>query len=159
MRHTTQISALDRRQFVISTTATLAAASLLPASASFAIANSRDFETIYQELVAGAQPIEDRIKLVLPKSAENGHNIKFSIAVKSPMTEQDYVEAIHILAPENPEPRVASFRLTPHSGKAEIAGRLRLAKTQDVIALAELNNGTAFIGRAKISVNISGCSG
>ncbi len=159
MTKVTKITNIDRRQFVIKGAAAATIANLLPSLTHSARAAAQKFESIYLGLVGNAQPIEDRVTLTLPKLAESGYNIRYTISVDSPMTEDDYVKAIHILAPENPEPRIASFQLTPYIGKAEIAGRLRLAKTQNVTALAQLNNDTFYVARQKIDVAVGGCSG
>ena len=77
----------------------------------------------------------------MPEIAENGNTVPFTISVDSPMTDKDYVKAVHVISTGNPQPGVATFRFTPQSGKAAAASRMRLAETQDVIALAELSDG------------------
>jgi sulfur-oxidizing protein SoxY len=69
------------------------------------------------------------------------------------------VKAIHVIATANPQPSVASFRLTPLSGRASVASRLRLARTQDVIGLAELSDGKFIMTRRPVKVTIGGCGG
>ena len=153
------ISTFDRRQFLVNGTASTVIALLLPATNGTAVAAPSKFESLYLGLVGNAKPIEEKIKLELPELAESGHNVRFNVSVESPMSENDYVKAIHILAPENPEPRIASFSLTPLSGKATISGRLRLAKTQEVITLAQLNTDKMYVARTKVIVAVGGCSG
>ena len=77
----------------------------------------------------------------LPEIAENGNTVPFTVIVDSPMTEKDYVKAMYVISTGNPQPGVATFRFTPQSGKAAVASRMRLARTQDIIALAELSDG------------------
>ena len=74
------------------------------------------------------------------------------------MHASSYVQAIHILAEGNPSPEVASFYFSPRSGKAEVSTRIRLAKTQEVVALALLSDGSIYQTRTEVKVTIGGCS-
>jgi sulfur-oxidizing protein SoxY len=51
------------------------------------------------------------------------------------------------------------FHLTPALGRANVDTRIRLGQTQDVIALAEMSNGSLFMARAEVKVTIGGCGG
>ena len=68
-------------------------------------------------------------------------------------------KAIHIVATANPQPGVATFRLTPLSGKAAVASRMRLQRTQDVITIAELSDGRFLMAKRTVKVTIGGCGG
>ena len=72
---------------------------------------------------------------------------------------EDYVKAIHVFATANPVPTVATFRLTPQSGLATVSSRMRLAETQDVVALAEQSTGRFLMIRKSVKVTIGGCGG
>ena len=74
------------------------------------------------------------------------------------MTDDDYVKTIHILSTSNPVARVATFHLSPVNGAAKVQSRMRLAKTQDVIALATLSSGVMLISTALVKVTIGGCA-
>ena len=65
------------------------------------------------------------------------------------MTAENHVKAIHLLSTANPRARVATFRFTLLSGKARVTSRMRLAKTQEVVAVAELSDGTFLMARAQ----------
>jgi sulfur-oxidizing protein SoxY len=54
---------------------------------------------------------------------------------------------------------VAAFRFSPLSGKATVAGRMRLARTQDVIGIAELSDGRFLTSKRNVKVTIGGCGG
>nr|VFJ94667.1 MAG: sulfur-oxidizing protein SoxY [Candidatus Kentron sp. H]VFJ94929.1 MAG: sulfur-oxidizing protein SoxY [Candidatus Kentron sp. H]VFK01816.1 MAG: sulfur-oxidizing protein SoxY [Candidatus Kentron sp. H] len=125
----------------------------------------RSFATVEETLKAiegitgGKAPTEEKVSLELPRIAENGNTVPFTVSVDSPMTDSHHVKAIHILAEENPKPEVATFHLTPKSGKAEVKARMRLAKTQNVVAVAEMNDGGMYLTRERIKVTIGGCGG
>lgn len=112
-----------------------------------------------EDLAKGKALAEEKVSIDLPRIAENGNTVPFTVSVESPMTENDYVKAIHVLAEKNPLPEVATFHLTPQSGKAEVRARMRLAKSQDVVAVAEMNDGRMYIARQAIKVTIGGCGG
>ncbi len=99
------------------------------------------------------------ITLTTPAIAENGNTVPISVSVESPFTAEDYVKAVHIIAEENPFPDVISFYYTPASGRASNSTRIRLAKTQNVVALAELSDGRILQTANEVKVTIGGCGG
>jgi sulfur-oxidizing protein SoxY len=108
----------------------------------------------------GDKPIkEGKIKLDLPSIAENGLVVPLSFEVESPMTATDYVKAVHFFAEGNPNPFVAAFKFTPLAPKAAASIRIRLAKTQNIIALAEMSNGDVYKAVKEVKVTIGGCGG
>ena len=99
------------------------------------------------------------VKIGLPEIAENGNTVPYTVHVDSPMTEKDYVKTLHVYATGNPGPQIVSANFTPMSGKAYIKGRMRLAKTQDVVAVAQMSTGKVYIGRTAVKVTVGGCGG
>jgi len=99
----------------------------------------------------------DKIKLTVPEIAENGAVVPVKIEIDHPMEEKNYVKAIHVLNKGNGNARCADIMLTPANAKGYFATRVKLSKTQDVVALVELSDGT-FIQTAKsVKVTIGGC--
>lgn len=99
------------------------------------------------------------IKLTTPAIAENGNTVPLQVALDGALPAGQYVKAIHLFAADNPSPEVASFFFTPASGRAQVATRIRLARTQQVIALAELSDGTVWRAANEVKVTIGGCGG
>ena len=97
--------------------------------------------------------------LELPQIAENGNTVPLSIEVESPMSNSDHVKAVHIFAEGNPAPEVASFHFSPANGIAKASVRIRLAQTQNVIAVAELSDGSILQATTEVKVTIGGCGG
>ena len=91
--------------------------------------------------------------------AENGNTVPFSVSAESPMTEADHVKALHIISTGNPQADIAVFTFSPQSGKAGVSSRMRLAKTQEIIVVAELSDGKFLIGKRTVKVTIGGCGG
>jgi sulfur-oxidizing protein SoxY len=152
-------STLDRRAFVLGAGAVAALAPLLAGRVGAQEA-APAWQEALKKIVGDGQPTSSaRLTFDLPEIAENGNMVPFTVNVESPMTDKDHVKAIHILATENPQPNVASFRFTPLSGRASVASRMRLARTQEVIGLAELGDGKFLMARRSVRVTISGCGG
>lgn len=114
-------------------------------------------EATLGRLVGGRKAQAGKVVVRAPELAENGNTVPITVAVESPMSEQDYVRAIHVVADGNPNPEVLSAQLSPANGRAEISARIRLAKTQRVIAYAELSDGSVWAGEAAVRVTIGGC--
>jgi sulfur-oxidizing protein SoxY len=112
-----------------------------------------------KKIVGDKKLVPGKIKLDLPTIAENGLVVPLNFEVESPMTEKDYVKAVHFFAEGNPSVNVATFHFTPLSPKAAASTRLRLAKTQDIVAVAEMSNGDMFSARKEVKVTIGGCGG
>ena len=100
-----------------------------------------------------------KIKMDVPEIAENGLVVPINIEVESPMTDADYVKAVHVFAEGNPLPNVVSYKFTPACGKAAASARMRLAQTQNVVCVAEMSNGSLYKATAAIKVTIGGCGG
>ena len=52
--------------------------------------------------IGDKKPGSGRITLELPQIAENGATVPVAFEVDSPMTDKDYVKALHIFAEKNP---------------------------------------------------------
>ena len=159
MRQTVIATNLDRRQFGIGAAATVIGAAL-PA---VALAQDKPAPAAWEQAVSkvlgDAKPIQGKMTIEMPEIAENGNTVPFTIAVDSPMSDKDYIKAIHVIATANPQPGVATFRFTPLAGKASVSSRLRLARTQDVLSIAEVSDGRFLMDKRNVKVTIGGCGG
>ena len=110
-----------------------------------------------REVVGEAPVRKGRVTLDIPPLVENGNTIAMSVAVDSPMTEKDHVKAIHVFNEKNPQPDIISVHLGPRSGKATFSTRIRLADSQNVVAIAEMSDGTLWSDTAEVIVTIAAC--
>ena len=147
----------NRRAFVVGLAAI--AASTGCANRGAAQSTPGDFQVVLKSLIGDATPIEGKISLELPEIAENGNTVPYTVRVESPMTDSQYVKAMHLLAPGNPLPQISSFFFTPQSGKAAVSSRMRLAQTQEVLVLAEMSDGTFYTAKRAVRVTVGGCGG
>jgi len=111
------------------------------------------------KFTGGKPTAPGRITIDLPEIAENGNTVPFTVKVESPMTADDYVSDILVVAPENPRPQIVTFRLTPMCGSAEVATRIRLAATQDVTVVAKTSKGQFISAKRTVKVTVGGCGG
>jgi sulfur-oxidizing protein SoxY len=140
-------------------TVAIAGASLAPRRALAQAAKPGAHQEVLNKLVGGKKAQAGKVTVRMPEIAENGNTVPVTVSVDSPMTPQNYVKSVHVVADDNPNPEVMSVHFTPASGKAEISTRMRLAKTQSVIAYAELSDGSVWSGKAEAKVTIGGCGG
>ena len=144
---------LTRRAALKSTGAILCLSSL----PTLAVAKVEDMQTTIKELF-GDRPIsEARVNLKVPPIAENGYSVSVDVDVDSPMTSENYVKRIVLLSDRNPIPLIASYTLSPRSGLAKVSGRVRLAGTQSLYAIAEMNDGSLYSGSTKTVVTVAAC--
>jgi sulfur-oxidizing protein SoxY len=156
-------SVFNRSQFInrrqaLALGAGAATVAMLGASSAPALANNDAEETI-KKFTGGKTAVQGKIKLDLPEIAENGNTVPMTVTVDSPMTEQSHVTEVLIVADANPRSGVATFHFTPASGVAEANTRIRLASTQDVIAVAKMNDGSFYTASKQVKVTIGGCGG
>jgi sulfur-oxidizing protein SoxY len=108
--------------------------------------------------VVGEAPLhKGKVKLELPPLIENGNSVSMTVTVDSPMTSEDFVKAIHVFNEKNPQPNVMSIHLSPRAGRASIATRIRLADSQKVIAVAEMNDGSFWSDELEVIVTLAAC--
>jgi len=150
----------DRRTLLIGGAAAVALSAFL---ARLPVASAQEVSNGWREavetLLGESTPVESQLSLNLPEIAENGNTVPFAVDVESPMTAEDYTKTITVFSTSNPLPTIIALHFTPLSGKASAVGRMRLAKSQDIVAVAELSNGTFLMARRSVHVTIGGCGG
>ena len=146
-----------RRQVLISGSSLAVVGVALPGRR--AAANLPAMQAWMQSILGDRTAQEGRIVIDLPAIAENGNTVPLTVEVESPMTEDDYVKAVHVMTERNPDPEVATFRFTPKSGRATVSTRIRLVESQSVHAVAEMSDGRIYTASREVEVTIGGCGG
>lgn len=109
--------------------------------------------------IVGSSPIRDgRVKLIIPPLVESGNLVVLKLSIESPMTANDYVKAVNVIAEGNPLPNIFTAYFTPRSGRAELTTRVRLADSQRVWAIAQMSDGSFWQGYADTLVTLSACT-
>ena len=138
---------LSRRKFV----ATASAGVLIGAAAASPVYASIIDQHI-EEFTGGADVLSGGIDLDAPEIAENGNTVPVNVTAEGAVS-------IMLLASANPVPSVATFNFGPLSGARSGSTRIRLIKTQDVLAIAKMEDGTFKSTKATVKVTIGGCGG
>lgn len=128
----------------------------LPAAA---FATPEDLDKAIKAFTGGAEARQGKLTLTAPEIAENGNTVPISVDVDSAMSGDDMVESVTVLADGNPNPDVITFHFTPLSGKPSATTRMRLAKTQNVVAIAKMKDGSFHMDKKTVKVTIGGCGG
>lgn len=150
----TDLSIISRRHFVIGAAGAVSAT----AFAQSVLANG--WEEALSAMTGGDAYAEDGlVDLSMPEIAENGNVVPFEVTVDSPMTADSHVTQLTLVATGNPTPDIASYTLSPAMGEATISSRMRLGKTQDIVAVAKMNDGSLHGVKTTVKVTIGGCGG
>ncbi len=104
------------------------------------------------EFTGGAEVAEGGVTLTAPEIAENGNTVPISVSAEG-------AEEIAVFAAGNPNPEVVTFKFGPLAGSHEASTRIRLAGTQDVVAVAKMSDGTFARASQEVKVTIGGCGG
>ena len=122
----------------------------------FAMAPLASFaETIDEAIAAytgGATPAEGGITITAPEIAENGNTVPVTIDAPG-------ASEITLFAAGNPTPHVATAMFGAAAGARMLATRIRLGRTQDIIAIAKMPDGSMVTTKVEVKVTIGGCGG
>lgn len=137
---------LTRRETLAVGAAAVAVTALpMPAMASAA-------DDMIAEFTGGAAVADGGVDLDAPEIAENGNTVPIEVGAEGAV-------AIMVLAAGNPTPGVATFNFGPLAGATRAKTRIRLAGTQDVIAVAKMGDGSFAKTQKTVKVTIGGCGG
>jgi sulfur-oxidizing protein SoxY len=131
-------------------------AGLLP-GVGWAASRRPDPEAILRDATSGRTVTWEGVTIEMPQLAETGNSVPITLSAQSPMTEADYVRRLSIVVPGNPEPLGPAFLLSPANGVARVSTRLRLARTQTVVVLAEHSDGRVTGAQLPVLVTLGAC--
>lgn len=141
-----------RREVLVMGAGALALAAVGPAQAS-----PESMAEAIKAFVGEAEVQKGRVTLEIPALVENGNSVPVKVTVESPMTPQDFVKTIAIFNERNPQPNVANFHLSARAGRAEVSTRIRLGDSQNIVAIAQLSDGTFWSDTAELVVTLPAC--
>ena len=119
-----------------------------PADAFKAKSDADAIKSLYGK---AAEP-SDKVKLDAPEIAENGAVVPISVS-----TTLADVTSISFVVPENPNALAAYYKIPPGT-MPNVANRLKMAKTSNVIAIVEAG-GKLYSATKEVKVTIGGCGG
>jgi len=107
---------------------------------------------------AGGAPVRaGRVEFDIAPLVENGNTVPVTVRVQSPMTDADHVKAIAIFNQRNPQRDVANFSLGPRAGRATVSTRIRLAASQQLVAVAKMNDDSCWSKTVDVLVTLAAC--
>jgi sulfur-oxidizing protein SoxY len=106
----------------------------------------------------GGAPVQrGKVRLDIAELVDNGNVVPLTVTVDSAMTAAEHVLAIAIFNEKNPQREVAKFTLGPRAGKASVSTRMRLATSQQLVAVAQLNDGSFWSHSVNVIVTLAAC--
>jgi sulfur-oxidizing protein SoxY len=142
-----------RRRDVIAAAAGLAGAVWVRTAS----ANADELAAMIKQFAGGAPVREGRVEFEIAPLVENGNTVPVTVRVQSPMSEADHVKAIAIFNESNPQRDVANFFLGPRSGRATVSTRIRLATSQQLVAVAKMSDGSCWTKTVDVLVTLAAC--
>lgn len=109
-------------------------------------------DEVIAAFTGGADVADGGVTLTSPEIAENGNTVPVSV-------EAEGATSIMLLATGNPTPGVCTFNFGPLAGARSASTRIRLAGTQDVVAIAKMADGSFARASNTVKVTIGGCGG
>jgi sulfur-oxidizing protein SoxY len=143
---------LSRRQMMAAGLGTAVGVTWRPAHAL-----SDELAGALRGFTGGTPTQEGRVHFDIAPLVENGNTVPITLSVQSPMTAADHVQAIAVFNEKNPQRDVVSCRLSPASGKAVVSTRIRLATTQQLIAVAKMSDGSYWTHTVDVIVTLAAC--
>jgi sulfur-oxidizing protein SoxY len=120
--------------------------------------NALTIDAAIKAITGGKEVIKsEKAKMRAPEIAENGAVVPVTVSVDSPMSKDDYIKAIHIFATKNTNVRCADIMLTPANATAMFSSRIKLGKSQDIMALIQTSKGEFLSVSQSVKVTIGGC--
>ncbi|HQU16015.1 MAG: thiosulfate oxidation carrier protein SoxY [Chromatiales bacterium 21-64-14] len=119
-------------------------------------ASAFDADTVgvaMKSLFGGATPAtSSNVTIEAPTIADNGASVPVKVS-----TTLTGVQSISVLASKNPHPLSATYTFSENV-EPDIAMRLKMGKTADVIAVVKAN-GKLYSHKKQVKVTIGGCGG
>ncbi|MCB1478833.1 MAG: thiosulfate oxidation carrier protein SoxY [Tepidamorphaceae bacterium] len=104
------------------------------------------------EFTGGAAVGTGDVSLTAPEIAENGNTVPIEVSAPG-------ATEVRVYAMGNPTPGVAVFKFGPLAAAQSAATRIRLAGTQEVVAIAKMADGSFVKDSKEVKVTIGGCGG
>lgn len=98
-----------------------------------------------------------RVLIDIARLVENGNAVPVTVSVASAMSAQDRVVALALFNERNPERDIARFRFGPRAARATVATRIRLATSQKLVAVAQMDDGTFWSQAVDVVVTLAAC--
>lgn len=148
----TMTTNITRRQIVLTTTGLVAITLACPA-----LSQTDELMAAVSAYAGGKTVSPGKVKLDIAELVDNGNVVPVTVSVDSPMTAASHVRSVAVFNEKNPQRDVVKFTLGPRYGRAEVSTRIRLATTQKLVAVAQMNDGTFWSHTVEVIVTLAAC--
>ena len=108
-----------------------------------------------RDFSGGAPLREGQVRLEVEPLVDNGNTVPVSLSVPGLPPEQ--VQALALFTERNPQSEVIRAQFGPRAGERMLATRIRLATSQQLVAVARLADGSCWMQRVEVVVTLSAC--
>ena len=122
-----------------------------------AAATTEELNAAIQLYTGGVAPAAGLVQIEIAPLVENGNTVPITVRVESPMTAADHVQGIALFNQLNPQRDVVRFNLTPACGRAHVGTRIRLATSQQLVAVARFSDGSFRSQTVDVVVTLAAC--
>jgi len=126
----------------------LSVAALLPRPAQ---ANRAQLEQAILAFTQGERPRSGGVRLDIAPLIENGNAVPVTLSTTEP------VQTLALFNELNPQREVLQARLVPTAGGTRLSTRIRLATSQQLVALARGQDGSWWSHRVDVVVTLAAC--
>lgn len=116
-----------------------------------------DLAVAVHTFAGGRTPQPGKVKLEISSLVENGNAVPVTLSVDSPQTASDHVRSVALFNERNPQRDVVIFHFGPDAARASASTRIRLATSQQLVAVALLSDGTAWSHTVDVIVTLAAC--
>lgn len=100
---------------------------------------------------AGRDPVPGELKIDMAELVENGNAVPVRVAAAEP------VVGLALFTPLNPEPDVVHARFGAAVARPEFSTRMRLARSQRIVAVAKAADGRCWQAGMDVIVTLAAC--
>lgn len=118
-----------------------------------ALATPPSMQAAIDAFTGGAVLREGRVKLDVSELVENGNTVPVQLSIEGNAA----VRRMALFTERNPQPDVAVFHFGALSGAPRVATRMRLATSQTLVAVAQLDDGSFWQQRVQVIVTLAAC--
>ncbi len=120
-------------------------------------ATTQELAVAINGFTGGAPVRAGRVTLEVAPLVENGNTVPMTVSVDSAMSVSDHVISVSVFNERNPQREVVNFFLGPRAGRAVVASRIRLATSQQLVAVAKMNDGSFWSHSIDVVVTLAAC--
>ena len=147
---------MQRRNFLKSSALVAGLAMTTIPTISFAKGKNAMSKKVAYKAIVGRKKVKssDKLKFSAPEIAENGKVVPIKLELTG--VDSSKVKSAHILS-DNNNPRTIDVFFTKHNKDVFVATRMRMAKSQNLVALVVMKNGTVYEAKRETKITIGGC--